>query len=158
MLRRDAHAIDLAREREHDGQSSPIVVDSWTNEPLSIAANREIRLSREDGVKVSTDDDGRQVGRPFAASDHVANSVGLDFRESTITKAASNPLAALLYFASRRGDMLDGILRSKDCIVVRRKTRMRGRERTMRCTRGGRRRRMRSHAFNSDTRPLPRKW
>jgi hypothetical protein len=33
-----------------------------------------------------------------------------------------------------------------------------GRERTMRCTRVGRSRRARSHAFNCDTRRLPRKW
>ena len=56
-----ASAVDLGGEREHDRQPAAVVVDAGADEPLAVAANREIGLARKDGVEVRADDDGRQT-------------------------------------------------------------------------------------------------
>ena len=158
MLRRDADAVDLSRERQHDREATTIVVDAWPDQPIRIATNREIGLSREDRIEVGTDDDRRQIAGAFTTADDISNRVGFDLRQAAVAESSRHPFAALLFFARRRRDLRDRNLGAQDRVVVRGKARMSRRERTMCCARGGGRRRVRSHAFNCDTRPLPRKW
>ena len=60
MTRAQSHAVDLAGEREHHGEAAAVVVDARADEPLALAADREVGLAREHRVEVRADDDRRQ--------------------------------------------------------------------------------------------------
>ena len=62
-LRAQAHTVDLAGEREHDGEAAAVVVDAGPDEPFAVPADREIGLARKDRVEVRADHDRRKIGR-----------------------------------------------------------------------------------------------
>ena len=158
MLSGDADAVDLARQRQHDREPSAIVVDPGADETLGVAADGEIRLAWKDRIEVRADHDRCRVNRPVTTANDVPDGVCLDARQSAIAEPAGDPFATLLFLSGRRGDLRDGDLRPQNRVIVCRKTRVRGREKTVGCTRVGKRRRTRSHAFNCDSWTLPRKW
>ena len=159
MLRGEARAVDLAASASITARPRPLSLMPGPDEPLAVAADGKVRISRGNTVsrcaQITTG--GRSSAPSRRPMTFPASSVWT-LCQSAIAKSARDPLAALLFFAGRRGDLRDGDLRAHDRVVVRRETRVRGRERTMCCTRVGKRRRTRSHAFNCDGRTLPRKW
>ena len=132
MLRAQSHAIDLAGECEHDGETTAIVVDARADESVALTADRQIGVARKDGVEVRADHDRRQLARAVATPDHVACVIGVYVREAAVTKATSDPSAAFVLFAGGRGDLRDGDLRTNDRVIVRGEPRVSGRERTVR--------------------------
>jgi MFS family permease len=141
--------VDLTGERQHDRETSPVVVDSRANQPIAVATNREIRLPRKHRVEMSANDDRLELmpRRAMAPANHVTDAVRVNVRQSAITEPPSDPPATLVFFARRRGNLRNGDLRAQDRVVVRSQTRVRGSKRPMRRDGVGRKRRANGHRY-----------
>jgi len=128
VTRRESHAVNFSREREHDRKAPPIVVDAWTDKPLPVATNREIGVARKYRVEMSADHHGRKVPGSAATSDDIPNLIGRDVRQAAIDEASGDPVRPFLLFAGWSRDLGDRDLRAQNRVVARRQPRVRGRQ------------------------------
>ncbi len=128
MLGTQAHAVDFRGEGEHDRQAATVVVDSRSDEPLTVATNGKVRVAREDSIEMRADHNGGNVRGAESAPDDIARLVGVNLVQPRVAKSTSHPACALVLFARRRGDLSDGNLRAQNRVVMRGEASPRGGE------------------------------
>jgi hypothetical protein len=113
-------SVNCLGQSQHGGQPAAVVADPWPHQACSFSLHAERRLSREDGIQVSADDDGWKIIPVAAPADHISGFVDPDIAKAQSAKAPGQRRGPLTLLAGRGGNLGDGDLLFDDGIIAAR--------------------------------------